>query len=646
MKLLHIYIRSYGDIFEDQNFSFSDSYIVKYERNNKELVIHKNKDFHAGFYGKCISDITAIVGKNGVGKTTLLDIIGRSFEDRVEHLNISGDKIMDRYFLIYHVKDNIFFFEGVWDEPLKGMGLENTGLFQAFFFQVDNNICKKLNKSDFRYDDILDEISDCKDRILYMGNKRKDITENIRILCLTGGRKPAFIERISEENGDYGEWYITYLNLFQKRIISSNNMRISFSINPIIRAFYNIFFHINAMPTEKVEKRIDRHAILVDECVEDLYKHVFSCIINYIYVKTQKGDQGLLEDVFQKEYNEKAAEQYYEEIDDDKDNWLRLRDELDILENETDFQDAYKRIWAIIENCFQNGSLKKYIQEVKKLLGSLYNAREFIIPGVDGFKLIMKTDIFEKEVYEFLRMYTELRASIDELNNQVAEGKDYENPLIINGMECSEGEKKMITLLSAIKSYCKIFINMQPLGGQEKVFIILVDEIENDMHLEWSRTLLKHISELLENEYFEFDENVKYAWSELGFRIQLIFTTHSPFILSDLKKTSIIALKKEDGKGKKQNSLHTFAQNIQKIMANEFFIDDCYGALAQSKIQEVIQIITSEAEMSKKDEENIEMILSEIGEPIIRKKLQEMFYKKIGKRKKWIEQLLREEEYS
>ena len=67
--------------------------------------------------------------------------------------------------------------------------------------------------------------------------------------------------------------------------------------------------------------------------------------------------------------------------------------------------------------------------------------------------------------------------------------------------------------------------------------------------------------------------------------------------------------------------------------------------MAQSKIQEVIQLITAEAEITEKDRKNIEMILSEIGEPIVRKKLEEMFYNKIGKRKKWIEQLLWEEKH-
>ena len=169
-----------------------------------------------------------------------------------------------------------------------------------------------------------------------------------------------------------------------------------------------------------------------------------------------------------------------------------------------------------------------------------------------------------------------------------------------------------------------------------------MDEIENEMHLEWSRTLLKHISDLMENEYVEYIDKSFY---ELKFRLQLIFTTHSPFVLSDLKKTSIIALKKEDGRSKQHNSLNTFAQNIQKIMANEFFIHDCYGALAQSKIQEVIQMITSESKIEEKDEKYIEMLLAEIGEPIVRKKLQEMFYKKIGKESKWIEQILMEAGY-
>ena len=670
MKLLYVYIKNYGTIFENQSFSFSDSYSVKYERNNMELIIEKEEKALTDFYGKCISDITAIVGKNGVGKTTLLNIIGREFNDRVEFLNLSEDEVLDRYFLIYHVKDDIFFFEGVWDDSLKGMELDYNGLFHAFYFQVNDGSCSKLDKSYSQYDDSTD-------RILYLGNKSKNNTDTFRLLSLNDWEAPKFIERISEKDCDYGEWYKTYLDLFKKQIISSNNMMISFSINPIIQEFYNSFIYIEAMPTEEVEKLIDQYVILVNEYVEDVYKHIFSCILNYLYVKFE-GETGqinheLLENIFKKNYNEilqKIEDEYngkYEKTDieailykieeyvlgnsynaNKKDAaWFRVRDELTskALENKEDFEKVFNEISKIMENYSQKELLEKYIKRIKLLFESLYDAKEFIVPGVDEFKIIMKTDSFEKEVYDVLRSYTKLVEIIDEIKKETSKGDDYINPLIMNGMECSEGEKKIITLFSAIKSYCRKFVDTQPLYKKEKYLIVLVDEIENEMHLEWSRTLLKHISELLDNEYFEMDLNSKYYWSELGFRIQLIFTTHSPFILSDLKKASIIALHKDDGKGKKQNSLHTFAQNIQKIMANEFFINDCYGALAQNKIQEIIQLITAETEIAKEDEKSIEMILSEIGEPIVRKKLEEMFYKKIGKRKKWIEQLLWEEKH-
>ena len=617
MKLLYAYIKSYGAVFENQDFSFSDSYSVKYESNSMELIIQKEEKELTGFYGKCISDITAIVGKNGVGKTTLLNIIGRGFEERVEFLNFREDKVLDRYFLVYHVQDDIFFFEGVWDDSLKGMELEDSGLFHTFYFQVNDGNCSKLDKFDSQY---IDSIG----RILYLGNIRKKSTNTFRVLCINDWNAPKFIERISEKDSDYGEWYKTYFDLFQKKIISSSNVMISFSINPIIQKFYNSFFYIKAMPTEEVEKKIDKYVLLVRENVEDMYKHILSCILNYIYMKfgiyTELIDHGLSEITLENNYNEilqKIEDEFngkYDKTDieaifyiikkytledtNSKENknigWARIRNELktEVFENIIDYQKYFKNISKIMNDCSQKEFLEKYIQRISKLFESLYDAREFIVPGVDEFKLIMKTDSFENEVYDVLRAYTGLMEIIDEIKNKAPKKDDYINPLIINRMECSEGERKIITLFSAVKSYCKKFIDIQPLYNlhKESNLIVLVDEIENEMHLEWSRTLLKHISELLDTEYFELGTDLKYSWPELGFRIQLIFTTHSPFILSDLKKNSIIALHKDFDKEIKQDSLCTFAQNIQKIMANEFFINDCYGALAQSKIQEVIQL--------------------------------------------------------
>ena len=66
--------------------------------------------------------------------------------------------------------------------------------------------------------------------------------------------------------------------------------------------------------------------------------------------------------------------------------------------------------------------------------------------------------------------------------------------------------------------------------------ILLVDELESGMHLEWSRRLIKilinNLSEILDIE-------------GKGRKIQLSFTTHSPYMLSDIKPGNVIMIEKK-----------------------------------------------------------------------------------------------------
>jgi ABC-type enterochelin transport system ATPase subunit len=97
-----MYVESQGDIFRDIFFNFSSEYIVEYDKAYNKILIKNNPKYFKNFYGKSISDITAIVGKNGSGKSLILEIVGREMRERIELLKIEGKEIKDRYFMIFH----------------------------------------------------------------------------------------------------------------------------------------------------------------------------------------------------------------------------------------------------------------------------------------------------------------------------------------------------------------------------------------------------------------------------------------------------------------------------------------------------------------------------------------------------------------
>ncbi|RSI43193.1 hypothetical protein D8872_06985 [Streptococcus cristatus] len=181
------------------------------------------------------------------------------------------------------------------------------------------------------------------------------------------------------------------------------------------------------------------------------------------------------------------------------------------------------------------------------------------------------------------------------------------------GYHMSTGEGNLIEIFSQLYSY----LLKHEKSGED--IILLVDELETGMHLEWSRRLIKilidNLSGILEDE-------------GKGRKIQLIFTTHSPYMLSDIKPGNVIMLEKNQETGYSEGKVlqNTFAKNIQEIM-KENLIDNIYGDFALAKINSMIDRLNGE----EKQEGNEEELLKEIhliSEPILRNKLLEMYDKK------------------
>ena len=111
----------------------------------------------------------------------------------------------------------------------------------------------------------------------------------------------------------------------------------------------------------------------------------------------------------------------------------------------------------------------------------------------------------------------------------------------------SSGEMSILNLLGRLYSGKKIYGNIPNK-------LLLIDEVDLGLHPEWQRLwisdVLPLISEILCSDDQEF---------------QVIITTHSPIILSDILNQDIIYL----GDGELQEK--TFGQNIYTLFNNSFF---------------------------------------------------------------------------
>jgi hypothetical protein len=77
--------------------------------------------------------------------------------------------------------------------------------------------------------------------------------------------------------------------------------------------------------------------------------------------------------------------------------------------------------------------------------------------------------------------------------------------------------------------------------------------------------------------------------------LHIIFSSHSPFLLSDIPKENVIFLEKDEITGNCKNvsdktNIDTFGANIHTLLSHGFFMKDgLMGEFAKSKINEIIE---------------------------------------------------------
>lgn len=629
MELVYAYIDKYRT-FSKQEILFSKKFEIKYNKEKTSLRIKENPNYF-NIYPQNIVNINGILGKNATGKTSLLHLIADStyayqrnkirinphkpihFLTVEEYENNSDEEVKywDSYFLLYFVgKDkygkNKFVFESNYPEQYQNI------------FTFENEIDFEHNKRRWSFITFSVTDSDNENQIKARIDNNSDLIRKNKILLF---------EKMS------------YISAFRYAITSQEHPDRGFKRNvvPMDTAFLQdkTKYLIKMMRTEKRELYKNSEYVLRltfndyykmleyygDEHYED---DIGELISDYRYFeKTNLKEWEKITLAFLQAY---AGAKYVEVSRKQRDKNAKLE-----LNNISKFEETLN-----INNFNSGRELYLYIIKIF-LTEEEYGEFEISELTLEEFLKKAKNFDFKYEYHqENGRSNLDIKITAEsrigeviktfydkflDLEANVSLSKEKDS--ILSGMiaadfiKMSEGEKENLGLFAAINNQ----INVANDG-----YILAFDEIERSLHPEVSRKLIYDLIMLLK-EYKDKE-------------FQIILSSHSPFIVSDLLSTNIVSLDNNAGDSHVTKLVEeTFGQNIHVLLKSQFFLNSFIGEYSKEvinrivvwldagKLEEARRLINEfmgnkVAVCSDDDVKNfLKYTISLIGEPIIRNEL-------------------------
>lgn len=579
MELLYIWIKEYANI-ENQGFNFNPNFYFDVEEIQGKYRVNNNKKSDTeynqeGFFGKNISNITGIIGKNGSGKSNLLWFIFRKILSTKERQgyakSINNDFILvlkkscdnQEKILVYSteeidlIEDNLSYQYSKYNEKSQ----------ESFQHILTNEINKFINFNTLFFTPIF--------KTQY---EWKDNSNNLSLY------------KAYEENRTQAEINVNnikFIGYYLKKKFNFKEINIPKNLRIIPRQDSNADdFSMNPGETE-IERRV----------LESLQR-----ILKYYYGHTK-----------------------YMEINGRNSlNFNNIKECIDITQEIENFYDKeqnnprYKYIYNI-KNIYLEKSTHNQITDEEKN-EKLYNyAKNMnIILTKHWDKIGGEFSLEDEDIINFIELYNyTVLSTFDNKQNRLVSNDWLEFQY---SPELSSGEEHMISIYGVLYNYFKDAVKGD--------YVILLDEPDIFMHPEWQRKMINSLC-IFFNEVLKLDKETK---------IHLVISSHSPFIASDLPKENIIMLDKtEDGKCVlKDNKIETFGANIFNLYKEAFFVESSFGEFAKEKIQGIVSLyennrdkdgnITYPKEKEIEDrKDETKCIISSIGEHLIKRKLHDIY---------------------
>ena len=191
----------------------------------------------------------------------------------------------------------------------------------------------------------------------------------------------------------------------------------------------------------------------------------------------------------------------------------------------------------------------------------------------------------------------------------------------------SSGEQQFIQTVVSIIYHIRNIVSVPDIRGAAKYYNInlFIDEVEACFHPEYQQRFLKLFLGMLKAQKLTDKCN-----------FNIVIATHSPFILSDIPRTNVLYL--EEGKNARVNEqmINPFCGNVCDMLKNSFFLEHGFmGEWAKDTVNDLILYLETVQNKETKDacsvfswdKERAKDFICMIGEPILKGSLMNEYSK-------------------
>lgn len=559
MQVCYIWVEKFRN-FENFGFNLSSSYKFKYDVENNILIKKDVTTLPSNFFGERINDVIGIIGKNGSGKSNAVELVCKILKG-------AKSTLQTNFFLIIEDNHKLFCYYSLYNNHLPYVDFEIS--FEEYNGSINPlKVVFFSNVFDERRNEFDNEVSDISVNNLHNRQhflRREKITDfekqirliNSKIFSLLNIDLPTQVQLTSKV-------WVNRLNSSMERDIYGNNFTNITEFKKIFRDRLreikpeNKFIHLLRFGYFfEIYNHYARRSRYRNNLFSIQFANLEQFIPTLFNLRTEEISEKLISFLETELFNLPSEElTLFIELDDKK----KSENQLDKIKKQIEFLKSLK---------YSTNDLN--IQ---------YNSEGARNRGIEYFTFDYKSRDSKSFINEYIILFGQ--SSVFDIN--------------------------WIGISSGHKAYLNLFASLyQELRYTRQANLLLcIDEGDLYLHPMWQIEF--------------FDKLLSVLPTIFSGKIQLILTSHSPFLLSDLPKQNITILDQsilgstQDGIDLKMN---TFGGNLYDLYSEPFFLGQKRTSdFAYKKIKDIINVIENN-NLSKKDKSKFVDLVNLIGDEII-----------------------------